>query len=99
MVNFSSGWGRSVSPEVAPCCCSKSGVEGLTRSLALKLPPGKAAVPLKPGNIDTDLLQSPFGGKSANFPGPDAWAETAVPFLLKLGPKDNGKALTAPPEQ
>ena len=34
VVNFSSGWGRSTSPEVAPYCCTKWGVEGLTQALA-----------------------------------------------------------------
>src|SRR5262249_29366422 len=31
IVNFSSGWGRSTSPEVAPYCATKWAVEGLTR--------------------------------------------------------------------
>ncbi len=30
IVNFSSGWGRSTAPEVAPYCASKYAVEGLT---------------------------------------------------------------------
>jgi NAD(P)-dependent dehydrogenase (short-subunit alcohol dehydrogenase family) len=38
IVNFSSGWGRSTSPEVAPYCASKWAIEGLTRSLAQELP-------------------------------------------------------------
>ena len=33
IVNFSSGWGRSVAPEVAPYCATKWAVEGLTRAL------------------------------------------------------------------
>ena len=37
VVNFSSGWGRSTSPEVAPYCCTKWGVEGLTKALAQEL--------------------------------------------------------------
>ena len=44
VVNFSSGWGRSTSPEVAPYCASKWAVEGLTRALAEELPPGLAAI-------------------------------------------------------
>ncbi len=39
IVNFTSTWGKSVSPEVAPYCCSKWGMEGLSKSLALELPP------------------------------------------------------------
>ncbi|MEO0408606.1 MAG: SDR family oxidoreductase, partial [Cyanobacteria bacterium P01_A01_bin.135] len=54
IVNFSSGWGRSTSPEVAPYCASKWGIEGLTRSLAQELPSGLAAVALNPGIIHTD---------------------------------------------
>ena len=33
IVNLSSGWGRSTSPEVAPYCATKWAVEGLTRAL------------------------------------------------------------------
>src|SRR5205823_949869 len=36
IVNFSSGWGRSVAPEVAPYCASKWAVEGLTLALDRK---------------------------------------------------------------
>lgn len=96
IVNFSSGWGRSTSPEVAPYCASKWAVEGLTRALAQELPAGLAAVPLNPGIIDTEMLRSTFGGGAADYPSPARWAEQAVPFLLKLGRKDNGKPLTAP---
>ncbi len=96
VVNFSSGWGRSTSPEVAPYCCTKWGVEGLTQALAQELPKGLAAVALNPGIIDTEMLQSTFGEGASDFPAPAAWAEKAVPFLEKLGAKDNGRALTAP---
>jgi NAD(P)-dependent dehydrogenase (short-subunit alcohol dehydrogenase family) len=96
IVNLSSGWGRSTSPEVAPYCATKWGIEGLTRSLAQELPEGLAAVPLNPGIIDTDMLRSTFGGGASGFLDPEAWAREAVPFLLGLGAKDNGKALTVP---
>ena len=56
IVNFSSGWGRSTSPEVAPYCASKWAIEGLTRSLAQELPEGMAAIPLNPGIIHTEML-------------------------------------------
>src|SRR5207245_166377 len=61
IVNLSSGWGRSVSAEVAPYCCTKWGIEGLTRAMAQELPQGMAAVPLNPGIIDTAMLRSTFG--------------------------------------
>lgn len=96
IVNFSSGWGRSTSPEVATYCATKWGVEGLTSALASELPRGLAAVALNPGIIDTEMLRSCFGESSSDFPDPDRWAEKAVPFLEKLGPKDNGGALTVP---
>lgn len=96
VVNFSSGWGRSTSPDVAPYCATKWGVEGLTKSLAQELPPGLAAVALNPGIIDTDMLRSCFGSSAGHYSDAAAWAERSVPWLLTLGPKDNGKSLTAP---
>ena len=94
IVNFSSGWGRSASPEVAPYCATKWGIEGLTQSLAQELPEGMAAVPLNPGIINTDMLRSCFGPSAADFQSPEDWAQSAVPFLLKLGPGQNGQSLT-----
>lgn len=94
IVNFSSGWGRAVDAEVAPYCASKWAIEGLTRALALELPAGMAAVPLNPGIIDTAMLRSCFGEGAGGYPGPEEWARQAVPFLLSLGPRHNGKPLT-----
>lgn len=96
IVNFSSGWGRSAAPEVAPYCASKWAIEGLTQALAQELPKGMAAVPLNPGIIDTDMLRSCFGGSASAYPTPEEWSEKAVPFILGLGQRDNGKALSAP---
>ena len=96
IVNFSSGWGRSTSAEVAPYCATKYAVEGLTLALAQELPDGMCAVPLNPGIINTDMLQVAFGDDASSYPSPDKWAQKAVPFLLGLGPTDNGKSLTVP---
>jgi NAD(P)-dependent dehydrogenase (short-subunit alcohol dehydrogenase family) len=96
IVNLSSGWGRSTSPEVAPYCASKYAIEGLTLALAQELPQGMAAVPLNPGVIDTDMLRESFGPSASSYPAPARWAEKAAPFLLGLGPKDNGKSLSVP---
>jgi NAD(P)-dependent dehydrogenase (short-subunit alcohol dehydrogenase family) len=96
VVNFSSGWGRSTSADVAPYCATKWAVEGMTQALAEELPPGMAAVPLNPGIIRTEMLESCFGQDAAAYPGPDRWAQNAVPFLLELRPQDNGKPLTVP---
>jgi NAD(P)-dependent dehydrogenase (short-subunit alcohol dehydrogenase family) len=93
IVNITSGWGRSVDAEVAPYCATKWGLEGLTLALAQELPSGMAAVALNPGIIDTDMLRSCFGSSAASYPSPKVWAETAVPFLLNLGPTDNGKQM------
>jgi NAD(P)-dependent dehydrogenase (short-subunit alcohol dehydrogenase family) len=96
VVNFSSGWGRSTSPQVAPYCGSKFAVEGLTAALAQELPPGLAAVALNPGIIDTDMLRLCWEEAAAQYPSPADWAEPAVPFLLRLGRSHNGRALTVP---
>jgi NAD(P)-dependent dehydrogenase (short-subunit alcohol dehydrogenase family) len=96
VVNFSSGWGRSTSPEVAPYCATKWGIEGMTRALSQELPPGLAAVALNPGIIDTDMLRLTFGAAASTYPDAATWAEAVVPFLETLGSKDNGAALTAP---
>lgn len=96
IVNFSSYWGRSVSPEVAPYCATKWAVEGLTRALAQELPKTMAAVPLNPGIIDTDMLRTCFGSQAAGYIEPDAWARVAAPYLLSLGPAQSGKPQTVP---
>jgi NAD(P)-dependent dehydrogenase (short-subunit alcohol dehydrogenase family) len=96
IVNFSSGWGRSTEPEVAPYCASKWALEGLTLAFAQELPSGMAAISLDPGVIDTQMLRSAFGESASNYVSPTQWAKRAVPFLLKLGPGDNGKQLDMP---
>lgn len=96
VVNLSSGWGRSTSPEVAPYCASKYAVEGLTLALAQELPQGMAAVPLNPGIIDTDMLRTCWADSAGEYPSPEEWSRKAAPFLLGLGPRENGQSLTAP---
>lgn len=96
IVNLSSGWGRSTSPEVAPYCASKYAIEGLTHALAAELPRGMAAIPLNPGVIDTDMLRQAWADDAGNYPDAAEWAERAAPFLLQLGRKDNGRSLTVP---
>jgi NAD(P)-dependent dehydrogenase (short-subunit alcohol dehydrogenase family) len=94
IVNLSSGWGRSTSPQVAPYCATKFAIEGLTQALAQELPAGMAAVPLNPGVIDTDMLRSCWADSAGGYPKAGAWAKVAAPFLLALGAKDNGRPLT-----
>ena len=94
IVNFSSGWGRSVSPEVAPYCASKWAVEGLTRALAGELPAGMAAVPLNPGIIDTSMLRQCWADDAASHEKPAAWAPRAAKVILGIGPGDNGRPMS-----
>ncbi|MBD1878404.1 SDR family oxidoreductase [Coleofasciculus sp. FACHB-T130] len=96
IVNLSSTWGRSTSPEFAPYCASKWAIEGLTQSLAQELPSGMAAIPLNPGIIHTDMLEVCFGEEAAAYTAVKDWVKKAVPFLLQMAPKDNGVPLTVP---
>jgi NAD(P)-dependent dehydrogenase (short-subunit alcohol dehydrogenase family) len=93
IVNFSSGWGQSTSPDVAPYCASKFAIEGLTQALAQELPTGMAAVPINPGIIDTEMLRSCFGDAAGSYPAPQEWARKAVPFFLSLNARHNGQSL------
>ncbi len=96
IVNFSSGWGRSTAPEVAPYCASKYAIEGLTQALAQELPAGMAAVALNPGIIDTEMLRQCWSDGASHYPSPERWSRKAVPFLLQLSARHNGQAATAP---
>jgi NAD(P)-dependent dehydrogenase (short-subunit alcohol dehydrogenase family) len=96
IINFSSGWGRSTSAEVAPYCATKWAIEGLSQALSQELPQGMASVALNPGIIDTDMLRSCWGESAGSYPDADDWARRAVGFILKIGAKDNGKPLTVP---
>jgi NAD(P)-dependent dehydrogenase (short-subunit alcohol dehydrogenase family) len=96
VVNWSSGWGRSTSSDVAPYCATKWAIEGLTQALAQELPEGLAAVALNPGIINTEMLRSCLGGSAESYPSPDEWAKRAVPYLLSLGTRHSGQPLTVP---
>ena len=50
IVNLSSYWGRSVSPEVAPYCASKWAIEGLTPRPGPGTPEGPGRRPPQPGH-------------------------------------------------
>ncbi|MGB3404467.1 MAG: SDR family oxidoreductase [Microcoleaceae cyanobacterium] len=96
IINLSSGWGRSTSPQVAPYCASKWAIEGLTKALSQELPPGMAAIPLSPGIIHTEMLETCYGEEAAAYTPLETWVKKAVPYILKLGEKDNGVSLTVP---
>lgn len=94
--NISSGWGKFTAPDVAPYCATKFAIEGLTGAMAQELPPGLAAIALSPGIIHTDMLDVAFGPEAeAHWRAAD-WVEVAAPFILRLGPTDNGKSLRVP---
>jgi hypothetical protein len=40
------------------------------------------------------MLRTCFGEAAKDYPSPRKWAEKAIPLLLRLGPKDNGKPLS-----
>jgi NAD(P)-dependent dehydrogenase (short-subunit alcohol dehydrogenase family) len=94
IVNFSSGWGRSTSPQVAPYCATKFAVEGLSKALAQELPEGIASIPLSPGVINTEMLQSCSPGVADNAPTPEEWSHKAAAFILNISASDNGKSLS-----
>jgi NAD(P)-dependent dehydrogenase (short-subunit alcohol dehydrogenase family) len=94
VVNFSSGWGRSTSPDVAPYCATKWAMEGLSQSLSQEVPKGVAVVALNPGIINTDMLRECFAEGAGGYPSPEEWARTAVPWLLRLSAADNGRSAT-----
>lgn len=96
IVNLSSGWGQFTAPEVGPYCTTKYAVEGYTGSLAQELPDGLAAVPLQPGIIHTEMLETAFGDGARQHWSPEEWIDVAAPFILDLGPEDNGEKRRIP---
>lgn len=92
VVNFSSGWGRSTSPEVAPYCASKWAIEGLSQAVAQEVAPGVAVVALNPGIINTPMLQKCWADGASAYPSPEDWAKSAAPYVLSLGAQDNGQS-------
>ena len=96
IINLSSGWGRSTSPDVAPYCATKWAIEGLSGALAQELPKGMGCIALNPGVIDTDMLRKCWGKGAELYQKPRDWAKLAVPFIENLSYQDNGKQMSAP---
>ena len=96
IINLSSGWGRSTSPDVAPYCATKWAMEGLSAALAQELPQGMGCIALNPGVIDTDMLRKCWGNGAELYQKPGEWAKLAVPFIESLTHQDNGKQMSAP---
>ena len=96
IVNFSSSAGRSTAHGLAPYCASKWAIEGLSKAMAQDLPSGMACIPLDPGVIHTQMLVGTLGAAASSYPGPEVWSRRAVPYILQLGPKHNGRSVTVP---
>jgi short-subunit dehydrogenase len=96
VANFSSGWGRSTSPEAAAYFGTKWSFDFLTTARAQELPAGLATMPLNPGIIDTRMLRSCFGVGAGSYPTPEEWAKVAVSYLISLSICLSRKALTVP---
>jgi NAD(P)-dependent dehydrogenase (short-subunit alcohol dehydrogenase family) len=97
IITLSSGWGRATDPEMAPYCCSKFAVEGLTQALAQELPANLAAVTLSPGIVRTDMLLRCWGERALDYELPEVWAKRAAAFILGLSADRNGSQLTVAP--
>lgn len=93
IVNLSSGWGRSTSPEVGPYCTTKYAVEGLSGCLAQELPAPLACVALSPGVVATDMLRKCLPDVAKVSVGPEEWAGRFAADLLALGRNENGQSL------
>jgi NAD(P)-dependent dehydrogenase (short-subunit alcohol dehydrogenase family) len=94
VVNFSSGWGRMTSPNVAPYCASKYAVEGMSSAMAQEVPNTFAVVTLNPGVIETDMTHKCFFDMAESFQSPSEWVRKAADFILNITPKDNGSQLS-----
>jgi len=86
-----SWWGRE-EPGGRPRTAHEVGGRGADPALATELPAACCRCPSSPCHRHghaAELLRS----RRRELSDPAAWAEKAVPFLLGLGPKDNGKPL------
>ena len=94
IVNLSSGWGRSTSPNVAPYCATKWAIEGLSNALSQELPNGMACIALNPGIINTEMLRKCWAEGATAYQSPREWAKMAIPLIEKINSNDNGKQMT-----
>ena len=94
IVNLSSGWGRSTSPNVAPYCTTKWAIEGMSSALAQELPNGMACVALNPGLINTEMLRKCWAEGASAYQTPKEWAKIAIPLIERINSNDNGRQMT-----
>lgn len=95
-VGMGSGWGiAGAKVGFSGYCASKHALEGYFKTLATELDAlwrGKhCACVFDPGVVNTDLNPS---SKRNEFPMPAVVASRAVPLLVELGNKDNGRRVT-----
>jgi NAD(P)-dependent dehydrogenase (short-subunit alcohol dehydrogenase family) len=96
VINMSSGAGRGAFPDIGPYCSSKWALEGLSKCLAVELPPTVGVVALAPGMVDTDMLRKCYPDQASDHIDPRSWAQLAAPFILSLSPEHSGQSLTTP---
>ncbi|MEC7861602.1 MAG: SDR family oxidoreductase [Verrucomicrobiota bacterium] len=94
IVNLSSGWGRSTSPNVAPYCATKWAIEGMSSALAQELPNGMACIALNPGIINTEMLRKCWAEGASAYQNPKEWAKMAIPLIERINAGDNGRQMT-----
>lgn len=93
IVNVSSTWGRSAAGDVAPYCASKFAVEALTQSLAQELPRNMTVVAVNPGVINTEMLETAFGGDVSAYASPESLVPAWLDLFARLDRSWNGRSL------
>ena len=89
IVNFSSGWGRSVSAGVAPYCATKYAIEGLTMALAEDLPGRDGCRAAESGCDRYRHVGRPVSAsRPQRIRNRKTGAARAVPFILQLTESD-----------
>ena len=70
--------------------------QGVAAEVGAGVATGVATIALSPGVVNTDMLQSCFGDAANHYGSADEWALKAVPYILSLTNKDNGRSVTTP---
>ena len=98
IINISSGWGRSPEAGLAAYCASKYALEGFTGVIAKENEGVVTIVSLDPREgVATGMLAKCVDkAYYDSCPSADEWAKTAVPYIMKILPKQSGEKLTVP---
>ena len=81
---------------LAPYCARKWAIDGLMKAIARDLPKTMASIPMNPCDINTDMYRSNWPDNAPNKPSPEEWVAIAGPFILGLGPEQNGESVMVP---